>query len=359
MVDATQNQDITNQNTNAAAQDTVPGAEKDDAALWKEFDTAEAGAAAATDATNDQPSDTDGNGTGDEQAAAAATDVKSKDSAAPADKAQSAGDGNPPPAAQAQTDIWASAPPELKAAYEAVAEQAKKGEQYRRSNEGRLAAAQRRIDELSRTAALPKATDKGKGADAATTDDAALQALAEEYPDLAKPLVEEIFRLREATTLQGKELSAIGTERRQAALNEQAELLTQQHPDWQDVTADPRIRPWLDNQPRHIREALLRNANEIVDAEEAADVVGRFKAYLAIEAAPGNAHNTNAQAGASAGKGSETPQVLTGKRKQQLEGASSARSRGPGVASGISEDGDPEHIWKQFDEQERRQARRA
>ncbi len=106
----------------------------------------------------------------------------------------------------------------------------------------------------------------------------------------------------------------------------------------------------MKTQPRHIQEAAYRNANEIVDAAEAADVVSRYKAFRQPQQQNINASPPNTERDAN-------NQRLLGKRQRQLESAATARSRGPGVATGIPEDGDPETLWKQFDEMERRNAR--
>jgi hypothetical protein len=128
--------------------------------------------------------------------------------------------------------------------------------------------------------------------------------------------------------------------------------LAEQHPDWQDVTADRGFADWIQSQPRHIQEAVARNATEIVDAAEAADVVGRFKAFRSAQ--PGAARQETSAGNGRADTGNNR---LAGRRQRQLESASAARTRGPGAANGIPEDGDPTQLWKQFDEMERRQAR--
>lgn len=321
---------------------------KEDSELWSEFDQAEA---AATGATNDQtPGDAGGEGAGDD--AGAATGAGDDDAAAGRDDSPAAksGDDKSPDnkQQQPQDDVWANATPEQKAAY-------KRLEQADRSNRGRISAMQRQLNDLTKASQSAAAPDKGdasgkdgkEGADGfLATDD--WNSFQEEYPEVAGPLGKFIGSLQAQITRQEKELSAIGTERRQSALDEQVNLLVEEHPDWQDLTADTGFPDWLSSQPRHIQEAAMRNANEIVDAAEAADVVGRFKAFRSAQQ-PNNPP--------ASGEGDpNNRQQLSGKRQRQLESASTARSRGPGVASGIPEDGDPEALWKAFDEQERRQA---
>lgn len=345
---------------------------KDDAALWQEFDSAEA---ATTDPDDQHGQD------GDDLDAAAGDDDSDDDSAA------TSGDGSddaPPRNGQSDDpalsddakarqnaqdqDLWANATPEQRAAYEAAQTQLKKLEQAERSNRGRLSVMQRQVNELMGQRQSPQKAasgeaaqgqdDEGQDRDAdgfLASDD--WKSFEGEYPEVAGPLGKLIGNLQEQITRQDKELSAIGTERRQSAMEEQATLLADSHPDWQDVTSDSRIVEWANAQPRHIKEALMRNANDIVDAEEAADVVGRFKDYLQSLDGGGNAQQQQDTPRADGGRGNGNNRAQAGKRQRQLESATTARSRGPGAASGISEDGDPETIWRQFDEMERRAGR--
>lgn len=338
---------------------------KDDAALWQEFDHAEA----ATTDPDDQTQGQDGEGPD----AAAGDDDSDDDSAAnsgdgsddaptrngQSDDRVSSDDAKARQNAQ-ESDVWANATPEQRAAFEAAEAARKKLEQAERSNRGRLSALQRQINELTQQPKPAPAAGKGeqdqdRDADGFLASDD-WKSFEGEYPEVAGPLGKLIGNLQEQITRQDKELSAIGDDRRQSAMEEQATLLADSHPDWQDVTSDSRIVEWANAQPRHIREALMRNANDIVDAEEAADVVGRFKDYLQSVDGGGNAQQQQDTPRADGGRGNGN-KAQAGKRQRQLESATTARSRGPGAASGISEDGDPETIWRQFDEMERRTGR--
>lgn len=358
--------------------DSLADEGKDDAALWAEFDQAE-DKAAATDTNLDDASPGDEPGDDDAGGDAAAADdegqAKKPDSAAQAGGEQSpsgdAASGGEQPSDDAQghpqNDLWANASPDQRAAFEAAQAQIKRLEQAERSNRGRLSALQRQLNEQRQPSkaapngAADNGQQRGDGADAKAEANVFLaseewKGFVTEYPEVAGPLGKVIGELQAEVTRQRKELSAIGADRREAAVAEQEKLLVEQHPDWETVTAEAGFVDWLNQQPRHIREAAVRNAEEIVDAAEAADVVGRFKDYRASQGqgAGGTAQQSSR---ADAGRGTGTTQALSGKRQRQLESASAARSRGPGVAVGIPEDGDEETLWKQFDEMERRQAR--
>lgn len=342
---------------------SLEDAGKDHAEIWAEIDKAEAASGDPIDTT--PPDDKKGgNGDDGDNADAAAKAEQSPDAAAsgntPVDDKP---DGKPSGQQQKpqEADLWADAKPEQKAAYEAAQVQLKKLEQAERSNRGRLSAMQRQINELTRQPAAAKPAAKGAESQGTDQDDGVLasaewKAFREDYPDVAGPMAKMIGSLQETITRQGKELSAIGNERRQSALAEQEKLLVEAHPDWAQVTANQSFAEWLNGQPRHIREAAIRNANEIVDAEEAADVVGRFKAHRDQQAGS-NAQQQQSQPQRQNGNGTQTNRPMTGKRQLQLTSAAAARSSGPGVAHGIPEDGDPKTLWKQMDEMERRQAR--
>lgn len=366
--------------------DTLEDENQDEAALWSEFDEQESGKEAAPDGGA-------GDGGGDDTSAAgadgagAADDFDSGEPGSDDDSAASpagsdadpggkpdGGDKTPSGDGRAQGDDadidWANATPEQRAAYDAAQQRLKKLEHAERSNRGRISALQRQIAELTGGQSQSREADpgdgsadgQGQGEAAAGSDQGAddgflksddWKSFRDEYPEVAGPLEKVIGGLQAEVTRQHKELSAIGADRRESALAEQAGLLAEEHSDWQEVVADDSFMEWLEAQPRHIREAAIRNAEDIVDAQEAADVVGRFKAYRSEQQGGGNAQDQQDTTRADGGGGTDNQQA---RRQRQLESASTTRSRGPGVATGISEDGDPERIWKQFDEMERRQA---
>jgi predicted RNA-binding Zn ribbon-like protein len=277
--------------------------DSEEAALWTEFDEAES--PAADEAADDVESD------------------QEPQAAEPEEEPEN-------------TDPWAQAPEELKTQYQQAQDMIAKLEQSDRSNRGRLSALQRQINEL--TSQRQQAAESGDKAAMQDSDDD-FKALTEDYPEIAKPIQKMLDQMKSEQTRLQKELGAIGAERRQQALDEQATLLADEHPDWVDVGSDPGFMQWLQEQPRHIQEAAARNGNEIVDYREAADVVGRYKQFKGI------------------GEQTTPKNSLADKRQRQLKTATSAKARGPGAKSGIPEDGDPEQIWKQFEEMERRQSR--
>lgn len=341
---------------------------KDSAALWAEFDEADGEAAAPAD-PDQTPADEAGDGEGEGWSAAGDPEAGDPDNSA----AQGGGegsstdanpaDGKPPSAAQpqdTQNDIWASAPPELRAAHEAAL---KDFENRDRRLRGQVSALQRQINTLMSSPAPQQAAPKdgaaeggeqgeGQSGDGFLASDE-WRAFYEEYPDVAGPLAKVVGSLQSQLQHQSKVLAAIGVDYEMQAMEEQRRLLAEVHPDYEQVVSDQaHFVQWLETQPRHIREAAIRNANGIVDANEAADVVGRYKAFRTGQSGHQTQGGGNAQQPAN-----PTDNRRTSRRQLQLQSATAARSRGPAAASGIPEDGDPEVIWQQFDEMERRQGR--
>ena len=334
---------------------------KSDADLWKEFDQEESGA------TNDDAPDDDAGAI----AAAAADEPELEpepDDALAADDTASDEPGDDTPGAAdaaGEDDPWATATPEQKAAFDAAQAQIEKLTSDEASHKGRLRNVQRELNDLrSRVDAATPASDagddagdgSGAGEDVFTSDN--WKSFEGEYPEVSGPIKTLVSDLLSRVTNQQKQLDAIGNDRLEEAIDEQTALLEEDHPDWQDVTDDEGFEDWLAGEPRHVQQAAVRNADKIVDAAEAADVVGRFKAFRSEGAGDAPNDDTPETTVTTEGKGG-TKTRLSGKRKRQLESASSTRKGGAGAAHGIPEDGSEEEIWKAFDKMEEREAQRA
>jgi hypothetical protein len=234
--------------------------------------------------------------------------------------------------AEDASDIWAKAPPEVRAEYE------KLQTQFRRETQ-RTSALQRKINELT-TAPAPQsaapATQSGEGQE---VSDADLAKLEEEYPEIAKPLLRKIAQLEGAA----KSLTQAEYDRQQAYLAQQESALAAEVPDWQDLLArnGEAFLTWIEDQPKALRDAAQANATMIVDAQAAAQVMGRFRDFLA-----GGPQSRPDQ-------GSTQP-ARPDRRQRQLAAAATPRSRPQtGLATGIPADGDPEALWEAFDRMER------
>ena len=329
---------------------------KDDDEIWADIDAEEDAAAKAaatgTDSIEDQLDA--GRAAGDAGEAVSDQDDEGE---------QDDGDAD-----TAADKLWTGASDGQRKAFGAAQAQITKLEQSDRSNRGRVSTLQRQINDItkqfdaaaSKDAAAAEDGDSEGTATNAFLDSKAWKDFESEYPEVAGPFGTVVASLQTEIADQGKQLDAIGDDRREDAVAEQTEILEEQHPDWQDAATDDAFGPWLEGQPRHMREAAVRNAEVIVDASEAADVIGRFKAFKVEQsddsAGPGDDGEGD---GPKPEDQDDTVTNLEGKRRRQIEASSGARPKGAGAATGIPEDGDEEAIWDAFDKQEQREARQA
>lgn len=342
---------------------------KDDSTLWKEIDQSEADAGA-----NAAPEDE--SGAADGGAAAAAAIEPGDEAGKTFDEELSADDesGGKAPDKQAadKDDPWATATDEQRSAHEADQKLIKKLEQSDRSQRGRLSSMQRQINAINAINAKPKPRKSAAADDSAAGDGEGggdsdemygsdeWKTHEKEYPEVAGPNKTITNKLADRIDALEEQQGVAEDGRHQDAVTVQEEILDDEHSDWEEVMAAEGTLEWLDDQPRHIQEAALRNSEEIVDAAEAADVISRLKAFRSAQEDAGEGTDTTDadESGADTGAGNGTTQ-LTDKRKRQLEAASTTRAGGPGAAHGIPEDGDPAAIWDAMDKQEQRAAQRA
>lgn len=335
-------------------QDARPddGAGADDASpesIWDEFEAADGGkrpedeAEGFDDPQDEEETSPDSGESGDEE-----DDDEDQSDPAPADTG-------------AEQDIWANATPEQKAAFEEIAKKAAAAEHEISSHKGRALAAQRRLDEFrQQSSAKPAAdADKGDKDDAAgTTDETDFlaseqwKALKEDYPEIAGPLEGPLAALktiqRENAALKA-ELGGISSERREANLGQQEGYVREQHADLDDLVAAPEWTDWLVKQPAYVQQAIARNADQIVDGQEAAHIIGQFKAmtgWTAKETDPGNQPDQ-----------SET-RPLNEKRKAQLESGAGVKTRGSArVHDGMPDPDDAEGAWDYWEKRDQEAAR--
>ncbi len=340
---------------------------KSDSAIWDEIEETEADAGTGAAADDDEAL-----AAADGAATDAGAEKKPDATDKLGDEGQSLDDesGGKAPDKQAadQDDPWATATDEQRSAHEADQKRIKKLEQSDRSQRGRLGAMQRQINDTAAKPAPAKTTaadeaagdDEGEGAADGLYGSDEWKAHEKEYPEISGPNKTITNNLADRIDVLEEKQGVSETVHRQEAVDQQTEVLDGEHSDWEEVMAAEGTLEWLQDQPRHIQEAARRNSEEIVDAAEAADVIGRLKAFRSAqdEAGEGAGDADANGAGADDGAGDGKPQ-LTGKRKRQLEAASTTRAGGPGAAHGIPEDGDPEAIWAAYDKQDERDAQRA
>lgn len=226
---------------------------------------------------------------------------------------------------QEQTpDIWANAPAEARAAYEAAQRDLVALQHYKRSNEGRVAAFQRRIAELEQAAPKPAQGQQQTGAENAPAylQSEEFKRFQEDYPEVAGPIAAILQAQAQQIENLNQTFSGLSQEQQERVLAEQETLLAGQHPDWLEVTSSPSFGEWVAKQPRFVQEGIVRNGHGIVDGDEAARILSLYKADTGATQLP-----------ATGGKS-----TIEARRKRQLQSATSVPSRGPGAASGPPDD---------------------
>lgn len=255
-----------------------------------------------------------------------------------------------------QTDIWAGASEEQKAAFDALKAERDRLDHSARSNSHRVSALQRRINDLSKLTEKP--TDLGGRKPLAEE----LSALRSDYPELAEPLSKVVGTIESRLVEQEEGRRRAAETERLAAQTELTTLLSAEVKAVNDAFPNlgqflkenaQAFKAWTADQPLRIRQAVDNNFHEITNAAEIIPVIAAFDAFLHPEPAPAPAPARNGAAPAP------TPNPpLNDRRSRQLDAtASPHRSGGRPTVSGIPENGDPEEIWKAFDAAERAEAR--
>lgn len=251
-----------------------------------------------------------------------------------------------------EADIWANATPEQRAAFEAAQSARDLAEQRLRSDQGRQAALQRKIERLERQA-QPRQRETSKTA-------VDLSSLSEDYPEIAEPLKKVLDPIATRMTKEDEDRTAAEEESRKAAeselselVNEQTDILLEAYPDYDKFLEAnaARFSEWVEDQPKRIREAAYRNAKYIRDGHGAIEVMKAFKAF--IEPKP-------AETPAPSVAEPDNPIQLNDRRQRQLSATASPKSAaGRPTVSGIPKEGDPQAQWDAFRAQQRAQEARA
>lgn len=310
---AAQNPDLKDDNKETASTGPVETTEDDDDALWAEMEAEEKG------------------------------ETPPEEDRERAEFEDTGTDDTKQEGASEEPDPWATAPEELRQQFESLKAENQKLDHRVKTEAGRVAASQRRIAELRKMIETP--------ASEARDEDPAekLSALAEDYPEVAGPLTEALSIIKG----QVSELKNVELTRREAAKQELEEIVSAEeaavsaaHPGWDDLLKQngEAFMGWIDDQPRALREAFIRNQNTITDGQAAIAVIEAFKRHLNP---PQQAHE------GSQGATQQPPPDTRRQRQLAASAAPSRTSRAP-VRSGIPENADEQAIWDAMEEEERR-----
>ena len=237
------------------------------------------------------PADTD-DSTNDEQTADASAnppadatdegeDATAEQGAGAADAATGADDEG----GASDPDPWADAPEAAKAEFA-------KAEHARKSAEGRLAAAERRLAEL--TAAQQRESTRTKpepgGEDAVKTATAQFDKFAEDFPDVAegvKPLIDvlqgQISALRAEKDAVARSVQTLGEDRLSTVYAEQEAQVIEAHPIAAEIMSDAAndrqkdFLAWQQEQPEFVRQAIVANGDVIRDASSVNRILDMYE----------------------------------------------------------------------------------
>lgn len=338
----------------AATGDNPQPADEDADAIWQSLDDAEAAQARAQSGA-DPELDPQSSDTPQSPPAAPQTEPKADGAKAPPADAK--------PAPQPQSDPFAGV----------TDEQIRSHPEYRR-----LALTvngyQKQIDDLraqvgKKDAPAPAAdapqqgqqTDKpapGAKPDAkGLFEGQAFKDAKENYPDVIEPLEQILRGQTEAIQRLEQNLTGLSEDQKKAYYLRQEEVLESLQVGWKQTAASQDFQAWIATQPAFVRDTVQRNGQHIADAGEVASVFDYYKQARA----KGTPTPTPAEGGDNNPPSPPPPpppgSQLSGTRAAQLESSQGPRAKGGApVATGIPEEGDPEAIWKAFDEEEARNA---
>lgn len=256
--------------------------------------------------------------------------TESKDAAASdapeSDETQPSADGKTP-AGQPKADIWASATPEQRAAFTQATDLANRF----KAEQGRVPGLQRDLHRLtqenSELRQRASSTPQRTAADDRKSEESLkekLKSLAEDYPDF-QPLLEKFDQLEQRVSETKGGVDTIAQERFSRQLDENEKKLTEAVPKWGDYAKDQAFGDWLATKSRSFRTLAEKNAEAIVDADAAIDVMSAYEQHLELQ--------TARAAAAAAKNGGAPPNKLAAKRDAQLAAARGpAGNRSPSVS---------------------------
>lgn len=188
------------------------------------------------------------------------------------------------PGDEQEADPWEKAPEPLRNQYQQTKQAYQKLEADHRANAGRVAALNRKLQEMQEQ--QDKAKKEGaKGATSDLPDAEELSGMSDEELEKEWPEVATAMRRREQKLKQQmeQELTPLKQwQQQQLEQQQQAEQqqqvqqeysrLAQSHPDYEQVVSDPKFRAWLDSQP-----AALKQIAQSQNADDAAFVLTTYK----------------------------------------------------------------------------------
>lgn len=180
--------------------------------------------------------------------------------------------------AQPQDDPWASAPEPLRNQYQQLQQQFNALQTDHRANAGRVAALNRKTEELQQQLAAREAAGIASQKGAPTADDLegkTFEEFEQEFPEFAKfvkaqvlkevkPIQQQLEPVKEIVSERDQQKAA---EQQQSALQDEFSQVMAVHPDAGLIAKDPTFHQWVSHQPAHIRtlyESTIARDNAVL-----------------------------------------------------------------------------------------------
>ncbi|MEO1169928.1 MAG: hypothetical protein AAFW97_14580 [Pseudomonadota bacterium] len=317
---------MTDKSDSEAPGDTKPGDEEAsydaafaEASASEDQSAPEAGSddetAAKAETETEQPAE------GDQAEAGKATDD--------ADEGQEASDEAPSAEASDDAFDWNSADPRAKEEFERVQHQA-------RSDAGRVAQLQRRMNDLERQASANEAQGEDQtdviGQLKTLIESEEYKRAQADYGDELRPLFQTQEQLLAALEASQNQVKSVGERLEETAQRETIQRyeealssVEEAHSDWVEQLGSDDFLPWLNEQPRYVQNMFHDNNEAITDAPAAIELIDRFKAHKGVKPAAEEQPSKEATA-------------TDARRRKQLEAGQKVETKGPPVTSQIPED---------------------
>ena len=316
---------------------------------WAEF-------SGATPEGDDADDDDDADDPDDDLDASAETDDQSSEPSEE-DETSDAGEENGESSAEANDgdadagDIWAEAPSELQSAFAAEKARADRLEHEARSNRGRVAALEGRLDSLI------GGTEQKAGAGRKTPSESDFgpdkvfgtdewKTMREEFADIAEPIekslapvFDELAKVQAENRKLSNGMQTIGQDRTRTRAIALEDEVRAEHADYDDIINSDDFASWLQASPTYIQEGVQRNGKMIVDPAEAIDIFNRFKADTGFGAKAEEDDSRSANAKSGKGKDSSKQTAPSRRRQIQLNSATAPRSK---AGDAVVQDKDPQ-----------------
>ncbi len=194
-----------------------------------------------------------------------------------------------------QDDPWAVVPEPLRQQFQSLQQNYNQLEQNHRANSGRVAALNRKTEELAAKLAAKEAAQGGPDANkdmptAADLQGKSFEEIEQDWPEVAALMKHQLQQQSQTFQQQLQQQLAPLSEMQQAYQEQQqlhqqqAELqrLQQQHPDAQQIAADPTFHQWAATQPDSVQRLYASTS-----ADDNAVLLTLFKASTGrLSAAP-------------------------------------------------------------------------